>query len=106
VVAGDDTAGLEFADALVHGGRRQADLPPELGVGRPAVLSECGDDAAVDGVHGGTLAGAERSLRSEHRYEHRVRSRRFVPYYLFTIRQPFEYPMVEMQRLVCPGQTY
>jgi hypothetical protein len=28
-----------------------------------------------------------------------VRTARFVPYYLFTIRQPFEYPMVEMQRL-------
>jgi excisionase family DNA binding protein len=27
---------------------------------------------------------------------------RFVPYYLFTIRQPFEYPTGEMQRLRLP----
>jgi hypothetical protein len=57
VVAGDDTARLELADPLVHGGRRQPDLPSQLGIRRPAVLTERGDDPAVHGVHGRHSSG-------------------------------------------------
>ena len=99
VVAGDHAGRLEFADPLVHGGRGEPDPTAQLGVGRPAVLPQRGDDLPVKTVHCGTLTSPGRPRRIRPRPPGLAR---FVPYYLFTIRQPFEYPTGEVTRLARP----
>ena len=53
----DDTALLQPADPLLRGGRGQAGLLADVGVGHPAVAGKKRKNAAVQGFHGRIVPG-------------------------------------------------
>jgi hypothetical protein len=60
LIAGDDPAVLELADALEDGRGRQAHPPRDLRLGRAGVVAEDGEDFAIDGVDHSSTSGIGR----------------------------------------------